>query len=93
MMPAASLPDPFTLPHANDADMGRKSPTESNPDPATPNHRETLEDLAANADELRALVRETLREELRPLAALAEAMTRWAQVAEAGVQRLKERHP
>jgi len=54
------------------------------------NEAEELEDLAENADELRALVRETVHQELRPLAALVEAMTRWAMAAEAAASQLRE---
>lgn len=51
---------------------------------------EEIEDLAENADELRALVRETVHQELRPLTVLVEAMTRWATAAEAAATQLRE---
>lgn len=54
------------------------------------NEAEELEDLAENADELRALVRETVHQELRPLAALIEVMTRWAMATEAAASQLRE---
>ena len=57
------------------------------------NEDEGLEALAENADELRALARETVHQELRPLAAFVEAMTRWATAAEAAAAQLREQRP
>jgi hypothetical protein len=51
---------------------------------------EDLEALAENGDELRALVRETVHQELQPLAAFVAAMTRWASSVEAASARLEE---
>jgi hypothetical protein len=51
---------------------------------------EDLEDLVENEGELRALVRETLRQELRPLDVLAAVMIRWATTVEIATARLRE---
>jgi hypothetical protein len=69
---------------------------ERNPGPlASPEgpEDEDLEALAENADELRALVRETVHQELQPLAAFVTAMTHWASAAEAASARLGEHRP
>jgi len=51
---------------------------------------EELEDLVEDQEALRALVREAVHEELRPLGASIEAMTQWITAAGAAATRLRE---
>lgn len=53
---------------------------------------EELEDLVENQAELRVLVRQSVREQLKPLQDLVDAMKRWATVASTGAARLRDRH-
>lgn len=53
---------------------------------------EELEDLVDNQAELRVLVREGVREQLKPLQDLVDAMKHWATVASMGAARLRGRH-
>lgn len=59
-------------------------------DGAREDEAEGLEDLVENEGELRALIRETLRQELRPLDVLAAVMIRWATTVEIATARLRE---
>jgi RNA polymerase sigma factor (sigma-70 family) len=52
---------------------------------------EELEDLAEHQDELRVLVRQSVREQLKPLQDLVDVMKRWATMASTGAARFRDR--